>query len=270
MRPQGRNSTLSKRIHILVPSYNRENDLLTLVDSLIRQTYENWRLTVIDNCSDVDVAKFFQDMKVVDCRIEVSRYDKTVPIIENWNRCFNHITEGDSIIKFLWSDDYLEEKYLYEIVKKFEAGFQVVGSDIRYVSEKKDDMGLRKYTNTAPMIFNVIYRNLLGCPSSLAFDRRSLGGIKFDVNNRYCADLKFAISVIKSAGKSSHAHISDDLVNVKIQSGTETDQFKFGSQMFQDKSELAKWYLKEYRQILAYPAFVIFKNISNFLGRGKK
>ena len=43
---------IKKKIDIILPVYNSKNYILTAINSIIKQTYKNWNLILIDDCSN--------------------------------------------------------------------------------------------------------------------------------------------------------------------------------------------------------------------------
>ena len=57
-------------VSIIIPTYNRADDLEYALESVIAQTYSNWEVWVIDNHSEDntdDVVKGFNDSRFKKC-----------------------------------------------------------------------------------------------------------------------------------------------------------------------------------------------------------
>jgi glycosyltransferase involved in cell wall biosynthesis len=97
----------SVNISIFVPTYNRLNKLIRLIDSLDNQTFESWNLIVIDDGSNDGTAAWLEECS----------HPKISKILHNENKghpaaLFNAAIcdqlEGDLVI-FIGSDDYFYE-----------------------------------------------------------------------------------------------------------------------------------------------------------------
>ena len=131
-------------IRVLIPSYNRNLDIVQALTSLVRQKYEDWSVVVVDNGSDLPLDEFLKSQHPIlynNPKIRIERFDETVPIIENWNRLLE-FTEHCDFIKFLWSDDCLNEDYFIEAIK---SKADIVSTGITYVDQENRKIGERSY-----------------------------------------------------------------------------------------------------------------------------
>jgi glycosyltransferase involved in cell wall biosynthesis len=101
---------------IIIPVYNRAYILSKAIESCLKQTFDDFELIIVDDCStdnSVEVAKSFQDDRIV--------------IIVNPENQERSITRNNGIkaacgkfICFLDSDDYFLENHLSEAYQKLE------------------------------------------------------------------------------------------------------------------------------------------------------
>lgn len=94
------------KFSVLIPSYKPQY-LREAVKSVINQTYTDWELIVVDDCSPSDlhaiVSPFLQDQRVHYYRNE--KNCGAVNLVDNWNICLGHCT-GDYVIN-IGDDDRL-------------------------------------------------------------------------------------------------------------------------------------------------------------------
>ena len=112
-------------ISILVPCYKSTEFIRRTIDSVLAQTYPNWELVCIDDCSPDNTFDVLCDIAKSDSRIHVFRADKNngkaAPTL---NLCVNK-AQGD-FIALLGHDDELSPDYL----EKFVARYLETGADI--------------------------------------------------------------------------------------------------------------------------------------------
>ena len=58
------------KISVIIPTFNRSKLLLSAVQSVVDQTYKNWKLIIIDDCSD-DKTKNILKKYLKDKRIKI-------------------------------------------------------------------------------------------------------------------------------------------------------------------------------------------------------
>ena len=68
-------------VSIIMPSYNSEKYIVTAIKSVQAQTYENWELLVVDDCSTdstVDIIRRFEDARIRPICQEKKQWCRTV------------------------------------------------------------------------------------------------------------------------------------------------------------------------------------------------
>ena len=105
------------KISIVVPLYKTpEKYLRKLVDSVQKQTYENWELCLSDGSgSDSPIKSLLQELSAGDKRIRIVSHEHALQISENTNSAIE-IATGD-FIAFADHDDELAPHALFECAK---------------------------------------------------------------------------------------------------------------------------------------------------------
>jgi len=103
------------RYAVVLPTYNRKELLLRAIMSVKTQTYEKWRLYIVDDHSDEDILGYLQEHNILsDERISYTRQDANLGVNRARNRALDMISNSEDIdyITFLDDDDYLLPYYL--------------------------------------------------------------------------------------------------------------------------------------------------------------
>ena len=108
-------------ISVVIPTYNRARVILRAINSVIRQTYTNFELIVVDDGSTDDTKKIV--LSIQDERIRYE-YQKNQGAQVARNTGLN-MAQG-KYVAFLDSDDEWAETFLFEAKKKFE-GDKTIG-----------------------------------------------------------------------------------------------------------------------------------------------
>ena len=101
---------------ITIPAY-KARFLDEAIKSVIAQTYQDWQLVIVDDCSPEDL-KSIVEPYLADSRVEYYRNEKNcgaVDVVDNWNICLSHCT-GDYVI-CMGDDDRLLPCCLEELSK---------------------------------------------------------------------------------------------------------------------------------------------------------
>lgn len=95
------------KVTVLMPTYNVAPYVKEAIDSVLQQTYNDFELLIIDDCSTDDTISVVRGIK--DPRIRIVQNDKNVGLAENLNRGLSRITteyvarmDGDDIAEPFW------------------------------------------------------------------------------------------------------------------------------------------------------------------------
>lgn len=143
------------KISILVPAYNTEPAYLKdMIDSVVRQTYQNWELCIADGSDDDSVSLSVKEYrKAADAdtasKIKYQRLNANRGISGNSNGALV-MASGDYVC-MLDHDDLLSPDVLYEVMKVLESGIErngnIYSSRYRavYSDEDKVNAGVTRY-----------------------------------------------------------------------------------------------------------------------------
>lgn len=111
-------------VSIIVPVYNSAEYLSTCVESILKQTYSNIELLLVDDCSADDSFKVMLEYAEKDSRIRCFKTEKNSGPSVARNLGIDNV-QGEWI-SFVDSDDWIEEKY----IEKLLAAANDCGADI--------------------------------------------------------------------------------------------------------------------------------------------
>ena len=105
-----------KLVSVLTPVYNGALYLDECIQSVVRQTYDNFEFVIVDNCSTDNSYEIAAAAASADERIRVVRNSEHVGLIPNWNRTLTHVNERASYVKFVHADDWLFDTCIERMV----------------------------------------------------------------------------------------------------------------------------------------------------------
>lgn len=165
-------------VSVLCASFNHEKFVGYFINSLINQTYTNWELVIVDDCStDNNVAEI---KRINDQRIHVFQQDFNQGPGAALNKAFSE-SKGEIIVEIA-SDDMLEPNYLKYVVSNFSSrkDIGVIYSSVYIVDEnnkKYDEWKIDSSLNRITLLNQFFYRyNELLSPG-LAVRREIYGSI---------------------------------------------------------------------------------------------
>lgn len=205
-------------VSIITPVYNAEEFLKDTIDSVITQTYENWELLLIDDCSTDSSSKIISEYMVNDSRIKYIKLDKNSGAAVTRNTGLS-LAEG-RYIAFLDSDDIWMPTKLerqIDLLQKNEVGFCF--TSYRYVMQNGEPMS--KVARAPERIdYNGLLKNtIIGC-STVLIDKRIIGDFRM-TNVRRGQDTATWLQLLK---RTDYAYgIYDDLVWYRVVSGSLSD-----------------------------------------------
>ncbi len=106
-------STVGNRVFfsVVMPAYNAEAYIRQAVESVIAQTFTDWELVVVDDCSADSTPDIVEELALMDARIKFSRLDRNSGNAYKPRMRAILSSEGRYVVT-LDADDYLEADFL--------------------------------------------------------------------------------------------------------------------------------------------------------------
>jgi len=152
-------------VSVLTPVYNGEAYLDECLNSVRQQSFQDWELVVVDNCSQDNSRAIAQRHATADGRIRLLLPGAFVSVYANHNRALDAMHPGARYCKFLHADDWLYPECLARMVAVAERHPTVgVVSSYRLEGTLVENSGLLPYTEEVLSGREVLRRALLGGP----------------------------------------------------------------------------------------------------------
>ena len=103
-------------VSILNPVYNGERFLRPCIESVLKQTYQDWEYIFVDNCSEDATPEIIREYARQDRRIRVVTNESFVGIIENHNIAFSQMSPKADYCKVVQADDWIYPECLEKFV----------------------------------------------------------------------------------------------------------------------------------------------------------
>lgn len=181
-------------VSVVIPAYNAENFLPESIESILGQTFADFELLILDDCSEDQTLKIAQDYSSVDSRIKVVSNDTNIGI--GANRMLGVSLATGKFIAWLDADDIALPNRLASQIDFLENNLDVgvVGGAIQLFDQK--GLGeIRRYHQDDAKLRKLIFRqNPVASPASTfrAEVFRVVGNYK---NIRVCEDLEMLLRV---------------------------------------------------------------------------
>ncbi|GKU84548.1 glycosyltransferase family 2 protein [Niallia sp. NCCP-28] len=189
---------MKDHISIIMPAYNARKYIRESILSVLDQTYPNWELIIVDDCSTDETPQLLRDMEKRDARIRVFYEKENKGAAVARNKALQQAR--GQFIAFLDSDDcWKRNKLAVQIafMKQYDVAFTFTAYE--YIS--KEGIPLRKKVS-API--EVTYQDLLkntivGC-LTVMINREQTGDIQMPAI-RTRQDLATWLSILKKGYK---------------------------------------------------------------------
>lgn len=217
-------------VSVCIPTYNNERFIAETLESVIFQSYVDFEVLVVDDCSSDRTLEIAQIYESRDPRIRVLKNTTNLGMVPNWNRCLE-LANG-TYIKYLFGDDLLASPdALTKMVAAMEGtpGAVLVSCARTIIDEQSRAIDeLAHYPDGFTVDGYEIIRhcfmgitrdhNLIGEPSAVMF-RRDSAGRGFDLRYRQLVDLEMWFHLLEQ-GK--FVYISEPLCSFRHHEGQQT------------------------------------------------
>ena len=130
---------MSDLVSIIMPSYNTAKFIGDSIESVLNQTYTNWELIIVDDCSTDDTDKIVNNFK--DSRIKYLKNKKNLGAALTRNKALREA--GGTWIAFLDSDDiWLPKKLEHQLNFMKRNGYNLSFTDYEKIDEKSKPMNI--------------------------------------------------------------------------------------------------------------------------------
>lgn len=187
-------------ISIIIPTFNRTELVFNCLESIIKQTYNNWECIIVDDHSSEDCFNLLNNFCKKDERIKL--YKRPSHLKKGANACRNfglEISKGEFIV-FFDSDDLLKpnklEKQL-KLIKKTKKKYVISQSEVR--DTMTDSMRLWGNIETNSPFEDYIQFKATWTIGAVLLDKKYLNSInlKFNENLAQSQEYDFYLRLLK-------------------------------------------------------------------------
>jgi glycosyltransferase involved in cell wall biosynthesis len=195
---------VSPRVSVCIPTYNGERYLASTLQSALSQTYTDYEIVIVDDCSSDGSLRLIE--AIDHPRVRIERNEENRGPAATWNRAVS-LARGE-LVKLLCQDDLIYPRALQEAVDAFEADPTIVlASSRRDVIDEQGSVifpgrGSRRLRGAVDgrAAIRAVARsgtNPIGEPSVTLFRRNvfdDVGG--FSAQERYMIDVELWIRLL--------------------------------------------------------------------------
>ncbi len=211
---------MNPKVSICMPTYKFPRYLPEAIESVLAQTYRDFELLIIDDCSQDGSTDIIAGYAKKDARITFRVNERNVGMVNNWNLCLSQ-ARGE-YIKFLFGDDlFASTTTVSRMVELLDSKHDVslVASARNVVNEASERLeivsfytGERTYAGSDIIQDCLLWhKNKIGEPSAVMFRKRHAGR-GFDPRYRQIVDLEMWFRILEQG---RFAYIDEPLVSFR-------------------------------------------------------
>lgn len=162
------------KVSVLLPVYNAERFLALAIESILSQTFQDFELIVIDDCSRDGSWRVVEEYAGKDARIVAVKNEKNLNLSATLNKGIA-MAKGEYIVRMDHDDISLPfrlEKQVQFLDEHPDVG--IVGGDIEIIDEEGMVFGQRKYNRTDQTIREKIFWYSPFCHPAVAIRKKIL------------------------------------------------------------------------------------------------
>lgn len=263
-------------VSIIVPNYNREDFVETTVRSVIKQTYPQWELLFIDDCSTDKSVELVQKLQNEDSRIRVITTEKNYGGPAGPRNIGIDNAKGE-YIAFLDSDDVWHPSKLsvqLELMKKHSVEF-CFADIVRFVWDPMLDWVMPTQIDansiaTSYINHKTLLRKNVAANSSVIITRNALGNVRFVEDPRYHAieDFRCWLDVLQNNVQKAlyiHAPLAFYRIHPNAISHEKSKMFKKNFMLYSEYTVNGKHLgLKKYYYLLTYIIISLYNGVKSY------
>lgn len=221
-------------ISIIMAAYNAEKIIGFAIDSVINQTYQNWELIIVNDCSIDNTEAIVKAYVEKDSRVKLMTNPENLGVsltrLEALKNCF-----GDWIAILDSDDAWMPEKLEKQIAFQSSINADLVFTGVKYIKANGTPLDWEMKVPDEIDYKKLLKQNLIANPSALV--RKDLYSKHYAIGDEMHEDFALWLSILKT-GINAYA-VTEPLTIVRISHGSKSGN-KF-------KSAIMNW--KTYRYI---------------------
>ena len=177
------------KIDIILPNFNSSDSIKETIKSIIDQTFKNWKLIIVDDCSDKKtrtlLKKFSKNKRIKIYWLKKNKgagYCRNYAIKKSKSPYLAFIDSDD-----IWKKDKLETQLRFMENNNYlftYTNYETFGKKIKFISPAKE-YDFKKFVNDTSI-----------CTSTMIIKKNILKNIKF-INSEICEDYFFKCKILK-------------------------------------------------------------------------
>jgi glycosyltransferase involved in cell wall biosynthesis len=226
----------TRTVSVCLPVYNGERFLAEAIRSVLEQTYTDFELLIIDDCSTDSSPEIIKQFTSLDKRVRYLKNEQNLGLFENYNECMKQAS--GRYIKLFAQDDVFHPSILEKMVGVFESKPEVAlvtcakewvgesGEEIRPTTQKAlrtlkpFDQDRQRPAKEAILESFQHLVNWLGEPCTSMF-RNSDKGSGFDVRFKQVGDLEYWYRILQNG---DYYFLAEDLCKFRKHSASTTNR----------------------------------------------
>ncbi len=239
-------------VSIITPMYNSEKYISATIDSVLKQTYKNWEMIIINDGSNDNSKEIVSSYVNLDGRIKVIDIKKNRGVSYARNKGISN-SQG-SFIAFIDSDDIWNSNKLEKQIE-FMITNNAAWSFTAYELIDEENNPLKKIIEVPEFIdYNGLLKgNIIGC-STVMIDKRKIDKIEMPLNKH--EDYITWLSILKRGYRGYG--LNDVLTNYR----------KLDNSISSNKLKSAKWTWEIYREVEKLNLFKSLYYFSHYMIKG--
>ena len=181
-------------VSIITPVYNSENFIADTIESVLNQTYSNWEMILIDDCSKDNSAEIIKKYVKLDRRLKYKRLEQNGGAAVARNNAIKYA--NGKYLAFLDSDDLWKANKLERQISFMQKN-DIAFSFTSYEVIKEDGTFINRYINVPNKINykDCLKNTIIGC-LTVVMDREKIGDFSI-VNIRNNQDTATWLKILK-------------------------------------------------------------------------
>jgi teichuronic acid biosynthesis glycosyltransferase TuaG len=220
-------------VSIITPAYNAARFIVTTIESVRAQTYDNWEMIVVDDCSTDATCELVEQMAQQDKRIFLVKHNNNQGPA-GARRTALARAEG-RFVAFLDSDDlWLPSKLEKQLSFMVEKDTVLSFSQYRRIADNRRKIG-QVISVPSELNYHDLLKNTAIVTSTVMIDRTKSGPLY--MKDWYYDDYTLWLDVLRS-GFTAHG-LQEDLVRYRI----------VGKSVSRNKLKSAMWVWRTYKEV---------------------